>query len=106
MVAGCWVNESVELAWSDLNVIGRQDPEYSNDLKMFFFVFLNHTFYKYFFFLSFLILSIVESTEVLINCTIVYKGGLALNSILLNKQHTYIHTLVIVVEDFRKWYFR
>jgi hypothetical protein len=36
---GRWVNESVELAWSDLNVIGRQDPEYSNNLKKFVFVF-------------------------------------------------------------------
>jgi hypothetical protein len=25
----------------------------------------------------------------------VYKGGLALNSILLNKQHTYIHTYIL-----------
>jgi hypothetical protein len=32
---GHWVDESVELAWSDLNVVEREDPEYSNDLKKF-----------------------------------------------------------------------
>jgi hypothetical protein len=86
-------------------VVERQDPEYSNDLKKFFFcfVFLNHTFYKFFFFFSFLILSIVESTEVLIYCTIVYKGGLALNSILLNKQHTYIHTYILMRVIFARY---
>jgi hypothetical protein len=35
------------------------------------------------------------STEVLIYCTNVYKKGLVLNSILLNKQHTYIHTYLL-----------
>jgi hypothetical protein len=44
--------------------------------------FLNHTFYKYIFFLSFLIL-------IILYCAIVYKGGLALNSILLNKHTRY-----------------
>jgi hypothetical protein len=48
--------------------------------------FFNHTFYI-------LIPNFnhcVESTEVLIYCAIVYRGGLALKSILLNKRH--IHT--------------
>jgi hypothetical protein len=31
-----YLYESVELAWSDLNVVERQDPEYSNDLQKFF----------------------------------------------------------------------
>jgi hypothetical protein len=48
---GHWVNESVELAWFEINVVKRQDPEYFNDLKKFFFCFFfNHTFYKYIFY--------------------------------------------------------
>jgi hypothetical protein len=35
------VNESVELAWSDLNVVERQDPEYFNYMKKFFFLIIH-----------------------------------------------------------------
>jgi hypothetical protein len=70
--------------------------------KVFFCFFWTEHFINIFFF-SFLILSIVESTEVLIYCTIVHKGGLALNSILLNKRHTYIHTYFLTLSDSAKW---
>jgi hypothetical protein len=91
-----WIG-TIVMVWSQCGRAAKPYSGFQRFEKVFFF---NHTFYKYIFlsFRSFLILIIVESTEVLIYCAIVYKGGLALNSILwINDIHTYTSAIQIKI---------